>query len=201
MKILLEIKKPKARKKEYPDISKTKIMELLSFIKKDRPDFYNPIYFMCRVGRRVEETTLIEKKDVIWDGIKPVKINIRAETTKTREYAPLNKLDSDLEIFIRQAYQFSIKHKAVYLFLNRQGKKCNQRRICEYLKKVSEKITGVKITPHYFRHRFFTESGKANMPIADVKTISGLRDSDVLINYYSHSTNEGQLNVLETTKI
>ena len=195
------IKKPKPNKKQYLEITNTKINELLSFIKQDRPDYYRPIYFMKRTGRRVEETTLIERRDVIWDGINPVKINIRAETTKTDEYAPLAKLDSELELFINQAHKDSSKHKAPYLFLTKRGKKFNQRRICEYLKEVSEKIAGIKITNHYFRHRYWVECGKNNVPIVDAMAISGNKDPDVVINFYSHSTNDGLAKVLELTRI
>ncbi|MEI6832157.1 MAG: tyrosine-type recombinase/integrase [Candidatus Omnitrophota bacterium] len=193
------IKKPKPNKKYYPEITNTKINELLVFIKKDRPDYYGPIYFMKRTGRRVEETTLIERRDVIWDGIKPIKINIRAETTKTDEYTPLNQLDSELEILIGQAYKESSRHRAPYLFLSRRHKKLNQRRICDYLKIVSEKITGIKFTCHYFRHRYWVECGKNNVPIIDAMAISGNKDSDVVITFYSHSTSEGLAKVLELT--
>ena len=175
--------------------------KLLNFIKHDRIDLYRPIYFMKRTGRRVEETTLIERRDVVWDGIKPIKINIRAETTKTDEYSPLGKLDSDLEVFISQAYRESFKHKAPYLFLTKRGKKFNQRRICEYLKDVSEKIIGIKITSHYFRHRYWVECGKSNVPIVDAMAISGNKDPDVVIAFYSHSTSEGLAKVLELTRI
>jgi len=194
------IKKPKPNKKQYPEITNSKINELLAFIKKDRPDYYRPIYFMKRTGRRVEETTLIERRDVVWDGIKPVKINIRAETTKTDEYAPLSKLDPELEAFINQAYRESSKRQAPYLFLTKRGKKFNQRRICEYLKKVSEKIIGTKITNHYFRHRYWVECGKNNVPIVDAMAISGNKDPQVVIAFYSHSTNDGLAKVLELTR-
>ena len=60
---------------------------------------------------------------------------------------------------------------------------------------------GNKITPHYFRHRYFTECGKANLPIADVKAISGIKDIQVLLEFYSHSTAEGQDKVLGTTRL
>lgn len=195
------IKKPKPNKKQYPDITNSKISELLAFIRKDRSDYYRPIYFMKRTGRRVEETTLIEKRDVIWSGIKPIRINIREETTKTDEYAPLNKLDTELEVFISQAYKDSSKHLSPYLFLTKQGKKFNQRRICEYLKEASDKIIGIKITSHYFRHRYWVECGKSNVPIIDAMAISGNKDSDVVIAFYSHSTNDGLAKVLELTRL
>jgi integrase len=198
--MLKRLKKPKANTKEYPDIPVTKIKDLLTFIRTDRPDYFKLIYFIARTGRRIEEATLVERRDISWDGIKPIRINVRAETTKMKEKAPLDSLDAELENIIRQAYQESLKHKAPWLFLNRHGKKCSQTRIRNYLKESSLKITGVEITPHYFRHRFFTECGKNNLPLIDVMAISGLKDVKVMANYYSHSTVAGRANVLEKTR-
>lgn len=193
------LKSPKSVKKAFPDIPVSKIKELLSFIKGDRPDYYPLMYFIVRTGRRIEETTLIERRDVIWNGIRPTQINIRAETTKMREDAPLKSLDAELEDVVRQAYKSSIRHKAPWLFLNKHGKKCSQTRVRNYLKESSLKIIGVEITPHYFRHRFFTECGKNNLPLIDVMEISGLRDVKIMNKYYSHGTVEGRANVLEKT--
>ena len=78
IKKLSEIKKPKAREKEYPDISKSEVEKLLSSIKVDRSDYYYPLAFIARTGRRITETTLIKKEDVEFKGFKPVRINIKA---------------------------------------------------------------------------------------------------------------------------
>lgn len=193
---LKSLKKPKPNKKDFPDIGKSLIEKLLTFIKKDRPDYYGPLYFIYRVGRRRQETTLIKRTDVIWKGIKPVGINIKAEITKTGEKAPLTYLDEALEQHIRQY----AKTKSEWLFPNRHGRKCTPNRVCDYLKATSQKVIGIAITPHYFRHRFVTECGKANMAIADVKAITGIKDNEVLLSYYSHSTTEGQKKIFAITR-
>lgn len=197
-----EIKKPRARKKEYPDIPKSDIKRLLLNIKNDRLDYYYLLTFIARTGRRIAETTLIKKEDVEFKGFRPVRINIKAETTKMKEKAPLMRLDSGLENLIRQAYNAS---KSKYLFSNKRGMKCNPNNIRDHLKSAAivlfGKEIGAKITPHYFRHRFFTECGKVNVPIADVKAISGIKDIKVLLEYYSHSTAEGQDKVLAITSL
>jgi integrase len=198
---LKAIKKPKAVKKEYPDISKTKIGELFTYIKKDRPDFYHPLYFIFRTGRRIEETLLIKKADIVWNKLIPLRVNIRAEITKTGESAPLKRLDSDLQRFLQQVNRDSQRHQAPYLFLNRQQKKCNQRRVCLYLKEASKRVIGIIITPHYFRHRFMTECALHQVPIADAMAISGHKDPEIVLSYYSHSTDAGQDKVLEVTRI
>ncbi len=201
LEALREMKKPKAVKKEYSNIPNDKIRKLFQIIKKDRPDYYYPLYFISRTGRRINETTLIEKKDVEWQGLRPVRLNIRAETTKTKQNAPLYKLDQDLERAIREAYGVSIKRKAPFLFLNMYARRCTPSKVRAYLKRVSSQVIGTEISPHYFRHRFLTECGKANVPIVDVMAISGIKDINVIVKHYSHSTDEGQAKVLGITAL
>jgi integrase/recombinase XerD len=196
-----ELKRPTEEKKKYPNITNSQIKDLLNFIKKDRPYFYYLIYFMCRTGRRIEETSLIERKDVEWLGLNPVRINIRAETTKTRKDAPLERIDEDLAKVIKAAYNFGSKHKTIYLFCNKKGRKPSHTNILKYLKEVSSKIIGIKITPHYFRHRFLTECGKKNMPLVDIMKIAGIKDIKVVTKYYSHTTDEGLDKVLEASRV
>lgn len=198
---LKEIKKPQATKKEYLAIPNSKIKGLFQAIKQERPDYYYPLYFISRTGRRINETTLIERKDVEWKGLKPIRLNIRAETTKTGQSAPLTKLDEDLGRIISEVYRAGSKHSEPYLFLNMFDRKCTPNRIREYLNRVSRRVIGEAITPHYFRHRFLTECGKANMSIVDVMAISGIKDINVIVKHYSHSTEEGQAKVLEITRI
>jgi len=198
IKQLIAIKKPPPNKKEYPNISKSAISKLFSHIRNDRSDYYYPLYFMLRTGRRKEETTLIRKDDVILNGFRPIAINIRVETTKTKEKTPLNVLDEALECHIRQALS---NNKTEWLFPNKWGRKCTRDKICAYLKRISQEVIDLSITPHYFRHRFITECAKANAPIADVKAITGIKDSNVLLKYYSHATPEGQKQVLNITRL
>jgi len=200
IKALEEMIRPSPRKKNFPDIPKNKFNEWMSFMKKNNPHNYRIIYFLKRTGRRVEETTLIERKDVGWKGIIIEKINIVAETTKQKLDLPLEILDNDLIKLIREAYRDSSKHKTPNLFLNERGKKVNQKTLCKYLKKTSKQIFGVGLTNHYFRHRFFTECGKKTLNMPDVMAIAGLTDPDVLLQYYSHSDREGQLKILEMSK-
>ncbi|MFH1062039.1 MAG: site-specific integrase [Candidatus Omnitrophota bacterium] len=197
---LKEMKKPQRNKKEYLAVSSLKIKELFRIIKNERPDYYYPLYFINRTGRRINETTLIERKDVEWKGLNPLRINIRAETTKMRQNAPLTKLDQDLERIIAEAYKAGLKTKEPFLFLNMFGRRCTPGKVRMYLKKVSKQYLGVEITPHYFRHRFLTECGKVNVPIVDVMAVSGIKDINVIVNYYSHSTEDGQAKVLEVSR-
>lgn len=201
IEVLQEIKRPKAIKKEYVATTAAQIKDLFRTIKRERLDYYFPLYFISRTGRRISETTLIEKKDVEFRGLKPVRLNIRAETTKIKQNSPLCKLDRDLEQLISEAYKKSLGHRQPYLFLNRRGRRCKPDRVRIYLREVSKATIGVEITPHYFRHRFLTECGKANVPLVDVMAICGIKDVDVLVKYYSHSTDDGQAKVLEVSKL
>ena len=195
------MKMPKQEKKYYPDIPKAQLNQILNRIKEERPDYYNILYYICRTGRRIEETTLIERRDVEWIGLKPVKINIRAETTKMRAPTQLKLLDEELERLIKTAYGMGSRHKTVYLFCNRRGKKCSQGRVRDHLKKVSKEIAGIAITMHYFRHRFLTECGKSNVSMSDAMAIAGIKGVNTVLNYYSHNTDDGLRKVLDNTRI
>ncbi|MBD3296507.1 MAG: tyrosine-type recombinase/integrase [Candidatus Omnitrophica bacterium] len=190
-------KKPPAKKKEYPDISDSDINRLMDEMKKERPDYFMILYFIKRVGRRINETTLIERRDVVLHGFRPVAINIRAETTKTKEDAPLEYMDRDLLKHIHRALS---GNRTEWLFPNKYGRRCHPNRVRDFLKRKSMEVLGIELTPHYFRHRFCTECGKANIPIADIKAVSGIKDTKVLLEYYSHSTKAGQKQVLEITR-
>lgn len=198
---LKEIRKPQTNKKDYPNIPTSKIKELLHSIKEEGSAYYYPIYFMCRTGRRVNEVTLIERRDVEWQGLRPGRINIRAETTKMKVTAPLAKLDPELEQIVRESYNINSSRKTVFLFPSRLGKKCSPDKLRVYLKEKSRDIIGVEITPHYFRHRFLTECGKAGVPMVDVMSISGIKDVGVVVRFYSHNTEEGLSKVLEASML
>ena len=199
IEMLLEIKRPKGKKKNYPDIPSGKIRQLLDFIRNDRPDFYGVLYYVARLGRRIGEATLIERRDVAWNGLRPVRINVRPETTKTKEDTPIERIDDDLAQVIQNAYRIGSARKTVYLFCNKWGRKCAQGTLQKYLRRVSKQLVGVELTPHYFRHRFLTECGKANVSMTDVMHIAGIRDAKVVKDYYQHATIDGQDKVLAVT--
>jgi len=198
---LSEMTRPKSEKKAYPIIPNSKIKQMLNFIKDDRPDYFDPIYFMTRTGRRVNEVCSVERRDVEFNGLRPTRLNVRAEITKMKEDAPLERIDDELAWLIQSGYKRGSKRKTVYLFCNQNGKKISQTSIRNYLKKASQEFCGETITPHYFRHRFLTECGKAGVPMVDVMSISGIRDLDVIRQYYQHQTAEGMDKVLEVTRI
>ena len=185
---------PEGKEKPYMEISDTKIEELSTHIKKDRPDYYKPIYFMFKTGRRRGEVCLYEKEDVIREGFKPVSLSIRAEITKTQTAGKIH-FDKDLSKLIHAAL---VKNNTKWLFPNRKGRKCNPDKVCQYLKATSKKVIGIEITPHYFRKRFHTKSSGLDMK--DRMAISGLRDPKVLLKHYEFSTPEGQAKVLEKIK-
>jgi integrase len=196
-----EIKRPPGEKQPYVHIPNSKLKEMLDFIKSDRPDYYNIVYYIMRVGRRIGESLQIERTDVGWDGIQPNRINIRPETTKMREVAPLERVDNELAEIILDAYRIGSKRKTKFLFCNRLGKKCSQGTLQKYLRRVSKQIVGFEITPHYFRRRFLTECGKANVSQIDAMNIAGIKDADVVKAHYQYATEDGQDMVLAVTRL
>ncbi len=191
---LNKLKKPPRNKKHYEDIPDFAIREMLTFIDKDRPDYYGLTVLLYKCGWRIEETTLLRRADIEWQGLKPGSILIRGETTKTKVERRFDMFDDELALVIRR-YAFDRK-KTTWLFSNKQNGKIHAGHYREYLKKVSGNIMGKTITPHYFRHRLCTIAGRMNMPINDVMAITGIRDIKVLLEYYQHTTAEGKAKIL-----
>ncbi len=201
LKVKEEIHRPKPNKTHYNHLSDSQMKDILSAIKIGRPDFWNLARFQNATGRRVEECTRIEKTDVVWGiNLKLEKLNIRSETTKMQNEAPI-WISADLEEIVRCAYNNSSKHKAPYLFLTRRNRKINQRDYNDYLRKVSKEVTGIEITTKYFRKRFMTECQRRGVALKDAMAVSGLQDEEVALQHYSNTTKEGQQKALEAMRL
>ena len=197
---LKPLKKPPQDKKEYSDIPDSDIKKLLNYIKKDRPDYYGITVFLYKCGWRIKETTLLRRSDIKWEGLNRVSITVRGETTKTKTTRVFDMIDDELAAVIRQ--QVRDKRKTKWLFPNRNNNPHSADHYREeYLKKVSKKVIGKEISPHWFRHRVCTIAGQKNMPPDDVRAITGIKDINVLLGYYQHSTREGREKILKLSSL
>ena len=194
-----EIKKPPAGKKDYIEVSDEAIKELLKAIKEERPDYFGITYFLHRLGFRIGETTLIRKGDIKFDKkLQPIAIRVYWKHTKTNTERIIEPIDKELAKVILQCYG---SDNSEWLFPNRNGNPHNYRHYEEYLARKTQEVTGVRLTPHDFRHRFCTEAGKKGVPIPDIQRFTGHKDPSVLLKYYSHSTVEGRTKVLAMTRL
>jgi integrase len=196
---LKPFKRPPREEKYYRDIPKTDVRKLLSFIRQDRPDIYGIVYLIYRLGWRIDETTRLRKEDVKFLGLKPSQLLVRAQTTKTKTSRVLDVFDEELSQVVKR-YVFT-KQNVPWLFPTSRNNKFSGDRVRDYLKRVSQKLLGYPITPHMFRHRFCTVMGTSNIPIKDVMAISGIKDTDVLLNYYTHTTRVGKEKVIEASRL
>jgi hypothetical protein len=195
-----EIPRPKANKSPYIELSDSQMKDMFNVMKQERPDFYNLARFQNTTGRRVEESTKIEKTDVKWNGLILERLSIRSETTKMKEDAPI-WIFADLKDIVRNAYINSSKHKIPCLFLSRKNKKINQRKYNDYLREVSRRVMGVEITTKYFRKRFMTECQRRRIPLEDAMAVCGLKDKEVALQHYSYSNKAGQQIALEAMRL
>jgi len=197
---LKQIKRPrKGAKKDYKDIPDSDIRRLINHIEKDRPDYYGITVFIYKCGWRIDETTLLKKADIRWNGLMPLSITIKGETTKTKVTRIFDTFDGDLKAVVKK-YAFD-RRKTVWLFPNQNNNHHSAGKYRDYLKRVSRKIIGHEITPHYFRHRLCTVAGRNNLNIADLQAITGIKDIKVLLDYYQHTTAEGKAKVLALSNL
>jgi len=200
IKKIKEMKKPPQEQKDFPNIHDNDLEALLKVIAEERPDYHRACQFMKKTGRRIEETTLYEKGDLVWseNRLVPIRINVRPITSKIKyKKLPVETISEPLAELILDSLQNRKKSEAPYLFLNRHGRKISQGRLCDYLKEKSKEMLGVEITPHYFRHRFMTICASSGISMKDAMAIAGISDTETALKYYSHSTEDGRKKALD----
>ena len=189
---------PEGTQRLMPKHTEKQIDDLLEYIKKDRPDYYKPIKFMHLVGRRVEETCLIMKEDVTCNGLDPILIQTKPITAKIKNQMPPPIYLNDLEIksFIRSALS---NNKTPWLFPLKKGSRIRGNYLWKYLSKISPKVIGVYITPHFFDKRFQTISHRDGLN-KDAMAMAGRKNVSIALKYYVETTPEGQKKVLEKNR-
>jgi len=193
-----DIKKPPAQQKSYVEITKSDKKNLLSHIKKDNPVFYRITYFLIRLGWRIDETLSLKWEYIKYSGLKPISITIPAVIRKNRKEFVLETIDNDLTKVIQECRSHN---KSIWLFPNSRNNRFLQNHYRTYLNRISQKAIGKRLTPHDFRHSLITTMAQKNMPIRDVMAITGHTDINVVLKYYSHSTKQGKISVLDQTRI
>lgn len=197
LKILDGETKPKRRKKMYKDITRGQIAKLLQFIKKDRPDYYGITYFIARLGWRIGQVVSIRRDNLRWNKNTPIEIRVDPQDTKTKEPFIFRDIDKELAEVIKQ---YGLNNDSSYLFLNRRGGKQHIGHYRDYIKKASQEIMGITLTPHDFRHAFCTNRLKEGHAPRDIMAITGHRDIDSF-HIYTHPTSEGTKKVIENSRI
>ena len=153
---------------------------------------------MVRVGRRIEETTLYEKKDVLLDeNKKPTKLLIRQENTKNKEAGELS-LDDELANIINKAL---LKHpKEPSLFTNKEQRKISQNTYRDVLGKITKQYKLNEITPHCFRYYVVNKLLNSGINLKDAMAITGHLDIESFMSYVK-TTEEGRQRALAVTRL
>jgi len=196
-----ELPTPASNTVPYRDISDTDLQKLFAYIKKNRHDYYLPYCYMFLTGRRPKETTLYSPADVEGGAVDPILLRIRGEITKTKTDSIIylksdEKGLEELQSVIREAMR---GNNTKWLFRNRHGRRCAVDKLYQYLKKTSEEIIKVAITPKYFRKRFHTKNISKDMKNA--MSLSGLKDTKVAMKHYAYISPEGQAKVLAQARV
>ena len=199
---LKEVKKPaKGNQKEFPLIPTSKFKKFFETVKKERPDIYPLLFYVFKTGRRILESTLIERKDLEMKGFRVNSIRIKIATTKQQMNLPLRYLDDELSAVLYRTYCANKNKRDSHLFINRTNNKFHTNRVRDYLADVSQRVLGERITPHYFRHRVLTLCAKHGVGVRDSMALAGLTDINVALRYYTHETEEGIRKGYEISKI
>lgn len=193
-----DIPTPEGNAKQLPKVTDKKIVDLLEYIRKDRPDYYKPIKFMALVGRRVGETCFIMTEDITTDGFNPLVIQTKPRTAKIKKQIPppIYLDDPELKALIKSALA---NNKTPWLFPHKKGGKIPPNYLWKYLCRVSLDVIGVRITPHHFRKLFLTKANRGGLN-RDSMAMANITSMSVMVKHYVETTPEGQAKVLEKNR-
>jgi len=173
------------------------IREILDDTSGD-PSYREITRFLVRVGRRIEETCLYEKNDVLKDSKGwPIKIKIRPDIAKNRLAEELS-LDDELAEIVKESL---VKHpKEKYLFTNKEKRKIAQNTYRIYLQEICKKRGLNKITPHCFRYYVCNKLLNSGVNLKDAMAITGHLDLQSFMSYIK-TTEKGKQKALSVTRL
>ena len=192
-KIPQRLAKPK--KKHLP--TDYEIKQILDCIAND-PSYREITRFLIRVGRRIEESSLYEKKDVLTDsrGV-PIKILVKPEISKTREHGEIT-LDEELAEIVTEALK---KHpRERFLFTNKEKRKIAQNTYRLFLQDICERKKLNNITPHCFRYYVCNKLLNSGVNLKDAMAVTGHLDLQSFMSYIK-STEAGKQKALAVTRL
>jgi len=173
------------------------IRQILDYTSND-PSYREITRFLVRVGRRIEETCLYEKKDVLKDREgRPIKIKIRPEIAKNR-FAEELSLDDELAEVVKEALHKNSKIR--YLFTNKEKRKIAQNTYRLYLQEICTSNKLNKITPHCFRYYVCNKLLNSGVNLKDAMAITGHLDLQSFMSYIK-TTEKGKQKALKFTRL
>lgn len=179
----------------YRQIPNIDLQKVFNYMKKDSPSYHDFFSFLAHTGRRPMEITQILKEDVEWLGLNnPLRINIRPSTAKNRRKDQIDLhpvKDTALKAVIINAVNRSNLLKSEFLFSNKIGKQISSTNQEFYIKKISQKVLGFKLSARYFRKRYVTLCGVGKVLVKDAMMRSGHRDVEVFVKHYQQPTHDG----------
>ena len=162
------------------------------------PSYDEITKFLVRVGRRIEETTLYEKSDVLLDENKmPVKIMVRPEITKTKDTGEV-PMDEELAGIVKRALDKHPDQKP--LFTNFAQRKISSNTYRDYLRRLCEEHKLSEISPHCFRYFVVNRLLNSGVNLKDAMAVTGHVDIESFMSYVK-TTEEGRQKALGETRL
>ena len=196
--VLRQFKKPKRTIKVYKEVTKEQMKQLLDYIDRKQPQYYGVTYMAMRLGWRREQIISLKRGNIKVNGFRPVEIVCEAEDTKNKEPFVLRNIDDELSKVI-QRYLWDGRDTP-WLFPSKRNQKIHSNHYTAFISKVSEKIIGIRVTPHDFRHNFCTQRLREGAVERDIMAITGHKDPESF-RIYVHATSEGTRQVLSRSKL
>lgn len=175
------------------------IVKLLEGMKNERWNLLTR--FLILSGLRIGEAMALEKSDVTDEHIIVAKTydltnGYIKNRTKTESSTRNVDIQDELKDVIRQLKVFSLKqqlkhgYKTDLIISGEDGGPINYPTYAKYIREVSERTIGRRITPHALRHTHVSLLAAKGMSLDAIARRVGHEDSSITRKIYFHITNE-----------
>lgn len=172
--------------------------ELAAVIDAASPFYGAIIEFLALTGLRIGELIALEDDDVTLTEIHVTKnfdtINKITTTPKTDDSMRTLYVQPELQKTINRLRKLSNLHRArtgsrsKLFVVARTGQRLVYKTFSEYCGRLTEKVTGRRLTPHALRHTHVSLLAEAGVPLETISRRLGHNDSAITREIYLHVT-------------
>lgn len=172
--------------------------ELKAVITASEPFYGSLIEFLALSGLRVGEMIALDSGDVTDEEITVNKTydpeTGMVTTTKTEASTRIVYVQPELLKTIKRIRTMSNTHRvrsgsrSTLFIISVYGERLSYQSFCNYVKLITESVTGRKLTPHALRHTHTSLLAEAGIPLPTISRRLGHHGSKVTTDVYLHVT-------------
>ena len=178
---------PKVPKKPMSTLSREQVDQLLASVNRHNPigaKYFLIILLLYDTGIRISELVSIKTQDI---DLKHDRISVLGKGQKVRPVFFCSDTKKEIKRYINDFRSQCCQNSSPYLFPRKDGCPVSVNSVQQFLRRLANRagLTGVKCSPHVFRHSFATESAAWGADSIALMEIMG-HESVVTTQKYTH---------------